>query len=253
MMKTVWIDAGHGGKDPGASGNGLQEKDITLTISLMTKQRLEADYEAVQVLMSRSTDVFVELADRTKAANQAGADILVSIHCNSGGGAGGFESFRYTSALAATVALQNALHTEIISALTSFGVRDRGKKTGNLHMLRESRMPAVLTENLFVDVVSDAALLKRSDVITAIADAHASGIAKYLGLKRKAAPTPGSTTQRDIHVVSPWAAAAWSEAVADGYFDGRRPGAPMTREEAAILVQRLRKEWATLLQDSKNS
>ena len=101
--EKVWIDAGHGGKDSGATGNGLQEKDVVLAVSLAVKKRLEADYGDVQVLLSRSSDVFLELAERTHKANRAGADILVSIHCNAGGGAGGFESYRYTSASSGSV------------------------------------------------------------------------------------------------------------------------------------------------------
>lgn len=184
-MKKVRIDAGHGGKDPGAVANGLQEKDIALTVSLGVRDRLEKEYHDVQVQLSRSSDVFLELSDRTNAANKAGADILVSIHCNAGGGAGGFESFRYTSASASARSLQNVLHTEIMAALKPFGVIDRGQKAKNLHMCRESRMPAVLTENLFIDVSTDAAKLKRQEVIDALIDGHVKGIAKFLGLNRK--------------------------------------------------------------------
>lgn len=187
-MKKVWIDAGHGGKDPGAAANGLKEKDIVLAVSLAIKQRLESEYEGVQVLLSRGTDVFLELRDRTNKANAAGADILVSIHCNASGGSGGFESFRYTSASAASRTLQNVLHTEIMAALKPFGVTDRGQKSGNLHMVRESKMPAVLTENLFVDVTADALNLKRPVVIDAIVSGHVRGIAKYLGLTKREAP-----------------------------------------------------------------
>ncbi|MEK4513642.1 N-acetylmuramoyl-L-alanine amidase [Paenibacillus sp. FSL K6-2524] len=184
-MKKVFIDAGHGGTDPGAVGNGLKEKDIALAVSLAIKQRLESEYEGVQVILSRSIDVFPSLTARTNAANKSGADILVSIHCNAGGGAGGFETFRYTSASAASAALQNVLHTEIMAQLKPYGVNDRGLKSKDLHMCRESKMPAVLTENLFIDVVSDAAKLKRADVIKAIVSGHVSGIAKYLGLNKK--------------------------------------------------------------------
>ncbi|WP_127575244.1 N-acetylmuramoyl-L-alanine amidase [Paenibacillus barengoltzii] len=186
-MKKVWIDAGHGGKDPGAAANGLKEKDIALAVSLAIKARLESAYEEVQVLLSRNTDVFLELKERTDKANAAGADLLVSVHCNAGGGAGGFESFRYTNASAASRAFQNVLHTEIMAALKPFGVTDRGQKAANLHMVRESKMPAVLTENLFIDVTADAAKLKRSDVTDAIVAGHVSGIAKYLGLKKREA------------------------------------------------------------------
>lgn len=184
-MKKVWIDPGHGGKDPGAVGNGLKEKDIAFTVSLGVKQGLEAEYEGVQVQLSRSTDVFLELKERTDAANKAGADLLISIHCNAGGGAGGFETFRYTSASAASRSLQNVLHTEIMAALKPHGVIDRGQKAKNLHMCRESKMPAVLTENLFIDVASDAAKLKRQEVINALIAGHVAGIAKYLGIKKK--------------------------------------------------------------------
>lgn len=186
-MKKIWIDAGHGGKDPGAAANGLKEKDIVLAVSMAVKAGLESEYDGVQVLLSRSTDVFLELSDRTYKANAAGADILVSIHCNGGGGAGGFESFRYTNVSAASRAFQNVLHTELMAVLKPFGVTDRGQKADNLHMVRESKMPAVLTENLFIDVAADAAKLKRADVIDAIVAGHVSGIAKYLGLKKKEA------------------------------------------------------------------
>ena len=81
--------------------------------------------------------------------------------------------------------MQNLLHTEIMAALKSYNVTDRGQKAANLHMCRESKMPAVLTENLFIDVADDAAKLKRQDVIVAFIDGHVNGIAKYLGLKRR--------------------------------------------------------------------
>ncbi|AZK46701.1 N-acetylmuramoyl-L-alanine amidase [Paenibacillus lentus] len=184
-MTTVWIDAGHGGKDPGAVGNGLKEKDITLRISLAMKQQLEAQYADVKVLLTRTTDADVTLKERTNKANQAGANILISVHCNAGGGAGGFESFRYTSASAASKSLQDVLHNAIMTELKPYNVTDRGQKTKNLHMLRESKMPAVLTENLFIDVANDASKLKQQEVIEAIVKGHVNGIAQFLSLKPK--------------------------------------------------------------------
>lgn len=190
-MFKVWIDAGHGGKDPGAVANGVLEKDIALKVSLGIKARLEADYEGVQVLLSRSTDVFLELPDRTAKANAAGADILVSIHCNAGGGKGGFESFRYTSASQNSIKLQGMLHKAIMAEL---GGIDRGQKAQNLHMVRESKMPAVLTENLFIDVAADADRLKQSNVIDSIINGHVQGIASYLGLAAKVSKTTDKVT-----------------------------------------------------------
>lgn len=235
-MFKVWIDAGHGGKDPGAVANGIQEKDIALKVSLGIKDRLEANYENVQVLLSRSTDVFLELKERTSKANTAGADILVSIHCNAGGGKGGFESFRYTSASQNSIKLQNALHKAITGEV---GGIDRGIKAQNLHMVRETKMPAVLTENLFVDVATDADRLKQASVIDAIIDGHVQGIASYLGLKKKTKENNPVTQERDINIPSKWAESAWTDLTSKGYFDGSRPGAPVTREEMAIVLNRL--------------
>ncbi|MGP3787138.1 N-acetylmuramoyl-L-alanine amidase [Paenibacillus sp. 1A_MP2] len=205
-------------------------------MSLGIKERLEADYENVQVLLTRSTDVFLELKERTSKANAAGADILVSIHCNAGGGKGGFESFRYTSASKESIKLQDALHKAIMAKL---GGIDRGQKAQNLHMVRESKMPAVLTENLFVDVAADADRLKQSSVINAIIDGHVQGIANYLGLNRKTKEDKPVTQNRDINVPSKWAESAWNDLTSKGYFDGSRPGAPITREEMAIVLNRL--------------
>ncbi|NUU74785.1 N-acetylmuramoyl-L-alanine amidase [Paenibacillus xylanilyticus] len=235
-MFKVWVDAGHGGKDPGAVANGIQEKDIALKVSLGIKERLESRYDNVQVLLSRSTDVFLELRDRTNKANAAGADILVSIHCNAGGGKGGFESFRYTSASQTSIKLQDVLHKSIMGKL---GGIDRGQKAQNLHMVRESKMPAVLTENLFVDVAADADRLKQTNVIDAIIDGHVQGIATYLGLNKTAKEDNTMANERDINVVSPWAKEAWDQMTNAGYFDGKRPGAPITREEMAIVLKRL--------------
>lgn len=189
-MTTIWIDAGHGGKDPGAIGNGLKEKDITLRISLAMKQQLEAQYVDVKVLLTRTTDADITLKERTNKVNQAGANILISVHCNAGGGAGGFETYRYTSASVASTSLQDMLHNAIMTELKPYNVTDRGQKAKNLHMLRESKMPAVLTENLFIDVANDASKLKQQEIIEAIAKGHVNGIAQFLSLKPKGGKQP---------------------------------------------------------------
>ncbi|MCL7456067.1 N-acetylmuramoyl-L-alanine amidase [Micromonospora echinofusca] len=187
-LPKVYIDPGHGGTDPGAVGNGLQEKALTLDISLQLRNILLANW-AVDVRMSRTTDITRSLAYRTDDANAWGANLLVSVHINSGGGTG-FESYRYPTANAATVNLHNALHPRVLGKMRTIGgVTDRGLKTANFHMLRESAMPAVLTENLFIDSVADSNLLKRADFITATARGHAEGIAAYLGLSAPNPPT----------------------------------------------------------------
>ncbi|WP_026934329.1 N-acetylmuramoyl-L-alanine amidase family protein [Christiangramia echinicola] len=79
---VVVLDAGHGGKDPGNMGNGFKEKDIALSIILKIGKELEK-YEGVKVVYTRKTDVFVELFERGRIANEANADLFVSVHCNS--------------------------------------------------------------------------------------------------------------------------------------------------------------------------
>lgn len=184
------------------------------------------------MILSRSTDVFLELKERTNKANAAGTDILVSIHCNAGGGKGGFETFRYTLASQGSIKLQEALHKAIMSKL---GGTDRGQKAKKLHVVRESNMPAVLTENLFVDVVTDADRLKQAAVIDAIIEGHVQGISAYLGLTKTKADKP-VIQERDIKVPSKWAETTWKEVTEKGFFDGTRPGAAVAREELGTVV-----------------
>lgn len=189
-MVLIYIDAGHGGKDGGASGFNIFEKDIVLKIAKKIQSKL-LEYENVKVAMSRESDVFLSLDERTKKANLLNADVLVSIHNNGHtSDAKGFESFRYPSADSGTVALQNVMHDEIMKSMGGVGIADRGKKSANFHMLRESKMKAVLTENLFITNSSDAKLLKDEGFLEKIAQGHVNGLVSFYGLKKKNTPTP---------------------------------------------------------------
>ncbi|WP_077735621.1 N-acetylmuramoyl-L-alanine amidase [Bacillus sonorensis] len=181
-MKKVWLDAGHGGKDSGAAANGMKEKDLVLKMVKYAKSYLENHYKGVQVKLTRSTDVFYELSDRADMANRWGADLFVSIHVNAGGGTG-FETYRYPGTKGDTLKLQECLHSAVLTAMKAYGqIADRGLKEKNLAVVRETHMPAVLTENLFIDRKEDAERLKDSGFAKAVGEAHARGIAKYLGL-----------------------------------------------------------------------
>jgi N-acetylmuramoyl-L-alanine amidase len=82
-IKTVCIDAGHGGKDPGCHGDVHKEKDVALAIALKLGALIEKNIKDVKVVYTRKTDVFVELGDRASIANKAKADLFICIHCNS--------------------------------------------------------------------------------------------------------------------------------------------------------------------------
>ncbi|GAA1612693.1 N-acetylmuramoyl-L-alanine amidase [Catellatospora bangladeshensis] len=228
----VYLDPGHGGTDPGAVANGLQEKALTLNIALQIRNILQANY-AVDIRMSRTTDATVSLAQRTDDANAWGADIFVSVHINSGGGTG-FESYRYPTTDAATLALHNALHPRVLSGMRTAGsVTDRGQKTANFHVLRESAMPAVLTENLFIDTVADANLLKSAAFLTATAQGHANGIANHLGLS---APPPSFSTIVDNLTAGRFTASAnWGTSTYSGqrYGTDYRYASPVLASDSA--------------------
>jgi N-acetylmuramoyl-L-alanine amidase len=178
------LDPGHGGYDPGAVRNGLREKDLTLKIALYTREYINELYENVKVYLTREKDVFLSLSERAAFANRLNADHFCSIHINAGGG-DGFESYIYNGSYKnkpKTQALRNVLHDTILS-LTGF--RDHGRREANLAVLRETKMPAVLTENGYIDNPSNAAFLKSDANLRKIALAHAHGLAKAHGWREK--------------------------------------------------------------------
>src|SRR5580698_9924698 len=83
-IKTIVIDAGHGGKDPGASGPGkTNEKDVALAVALKFSELIKKNFPDVNVIYTRKTDAFVELHERPDLANKSKADLFIAIHCNS--------------------------------------------------------------------------------------------------------------------------------------------------------------------------
>ena len=183
MSKTICVDAGHGGKDSGAVGNGLLEKDIVLNIAKILKvQLLEKGFN---ICMTRENDTFIELKDRCIIANKAKADIFVSIHCNSAENksAYGFEIYHSQGSiqgqkLSADIKLSINENKEIIRT-------DRGIKTANFTVLTGTNMPAVLVETAFISNIEDSKILKakQSEFATAIC----KGICTYFGIKTTSA------------------------------------------------------------------
>jgi N-acetylmuramoyl-L-alanine amidase len=184
-MVRIVLDAGHGGKDSGAVGNGLKEKDLTLTI-VKHIGRLLSEYEGVEVHYTRTDDRDLSLSERAEIANKLNAEYFISVHVNSGG-ATGFESCIFNGNVdRKTIAYQNVIHREIMKAIGN--VRDRGKKRADCAVLQETKMPAILTENLFIDNPNDATKLKSEQFLLQIAYGHVQGLEKAFGLKKKAKP-----------------------------------------------------------------
>lgn len=152
---TVVLDAGHGGNDPGAVANGLQEKHVAKAYNDQLKQTLEA--EGIDVIETRQGDEFVSLASRVNQANQAQADLFISIHANSFSQSSvrGFETHYYQSSNAA-----RAVESEI-SQLSNGN--SRGIYQSNFQVLRDTHMPAVLIEVGYLTNPSDAALMQTAE------------------------------------------------------------------------------------------
>jgi N-acetylmuramoyl-L-alanine amidase len=189
-MIKLYLDSGHGGKDSGAKGNGLLEKNLTLEICEKIEAKLKKDYIGIEVLMTRNTDTYVSLSERTNRANKWGADIFLSVHINSSSNASanGFDTHIYPNSDPKTKAFQNVMHKEIYSRLKNYGFKDRGVRSNDFHVLRESHATALLSENGFISSKADSDRLKRVEVINAIVDGHVIGLEKFIGLKKSQQP-----------------------------------------------------------------
>jgi len=173
---VVIIDPGHGGKDSGAIGiGGVLEKDVILPISKRITEVLERN--GIQVIMTRDSDYFVTLPGRVTMAEQANADVFVSIHANSAGAnrpeVSGLETYHYDSGLR----LAQIVHSKILQSLN---VRDRKVRKARFYVLRKTSMPAILVETGFLTGRDDVAKLRTSAYQNQMADAIAQGILQYL-------------------------------------------------------------------------
>ncbi|WP_230980915.1 N-acetylmuramoyl-L-alanine amidase [Rossellomorea arthrocnemi] len=185
-MKTIMIDPGHGGSDPGATYKGNEEKNFNLLTAIIVRDYLLSKYN-VNVLMTRTGDQTLSLEERSNFANGSSLDFYLSVHHNAGGGTG-FESYVYNGNVPSeTLSYQGIIHDEVIEAIKSLEVTDRGKKRANFHVLRETKMPSVLVEVLFVDNPKDVALLNDTKFRQSAGISIAKGVAKALSLPEKEA------------------------------------------------------------------
>jgi len=176
--RFIAIDAGHGGTDTGAINQtaGINEKTLTLAIAQKLQNVLIA--RGHQVRMIRSDDTFIELTGRAEIANQAGTEIFVSIHCNSAetSTAVGMESYHHTNATPGRD-LAEKIHRALIAAFPTH--KNRGVKSANFVVLRETQMPACLIETEFISNNQQAQFLKDATNQQKIATAIADGIKTY--------------------------------------------------------------------------
>ena len=170
----VYVDAGHGGKDPGTVANGIREKDINLSIALKVSNKLQQ--KGVQVVMNRETDVFVDFKDTANHANSVNADVFVSIHSNSAvaTSANGIETF-YTKSI--DVPYGKEIHSRLIK---NTGAYDRGLKQDIYYVTNHTIMPAVLVESGFLTNTTEASKLNTDAYQEKIANAIVDGVMEYL-------------------------------------------------------------------------
>ncbi|RWX51212.1 N-acetylmuramoyl-L-alanine amidase [Candidatus Electrothrix marina] len=224
-VRRIVIDPGHGGKDPGAVGFGLQEKDIVLNVAKKIKKILE-EKNGYEVLLTRDSDVSLSLEERTAIANTKEADLFLSIHVNAHPEETirGVETFylnlaTHTEAMR-VAALENATSThnmsemqDILSELMQnekinessqlaefvqlkmisglkkqkFRVKDLGVKQAPFYVLIGAEMPAILAEISFITNPEEAKLMKSEKYLQTLAEQMVAGVLSYVENQRTAA------------------------------------------------------------------
>ncbi|OAB44592.1 N-acetylmuramoyl-L-alanine amidase family protein [Paenibacillus glacialis] len=177
--KIAVIDAGHGNQDPGAIGiTGKKEKAFNLAVALKVDQLLKNEPK-IEGVLTRNNDTFLELKERVKIANDLNADVFISIHANSSGSsaASGTETYYNNDR---SKALANVMHKYLVRAT---GFKDRGVRYGNFHVIRETKMAAVLLESGYLSNKQDEAGLFTESLQNRVAQGIVDGIKEYFGLE----------------------------------------------------------------------
>jgi len=178
----IAIDPGHGGKDPGAVGpTGLTEKSVNLQVAKYLENCLK-EYGNATTMLTRTSDTYVSLIQRANKANSWGAHRFISIHHNGSTNkwVNGTEVYSYTRGSSQSHDLRNKIHYRLLQV---YGLRDLGPKTASFSVLRNTKMPAVLTEASFITNPYEEARLKRPEYLWRQAFYIYLGIADHFGLK----------------------------------------------------------------------
>lgn len=234
----ICLDPGHGGRDSGAVGFNLKESDSALKIAIEIKNILKN--HGIDVLLTRSDDIFIPLYERAYMSNKANCDYFISIHHNSAANqnARGYETWVY-SERKATQDFVNKIHSEIIGSKL-FSI-DRGIKNAPFTVLTKTEAPAILLELGFINNKDDNALI--TSKWKSIASVIANAILKFLNI-----PNVIPEQKERANEISPsnYAINACKKAVSCGLFadinnDGSldRPKDYLKREELAVILDRL--------------
>lgn len=233
---TICIDPGHW---PG-SVNCAPDKsywEYEFTWDLYTRLRPLLEKQGFTVVGTRTEHENPSLTARATVSNKAGADLFISLHSNAvSGGWGDARGFVAYTSSGPDTAERNKAATAILGAVKDAGVILFG--TGKPYyrgytVLTATTAPAVLLECGFHTNREDVALLKDHAYRDKLAAAIARGIMDYFGMEDQQ-PESGNPDQAD-----PWAKEAWDKAAAAGIFDGTRPRDGLTRQEAAVVLERL--------------
>lgn len=254
-MVKIALDAGHGNETPGKrSPTGEREWSFNNKVVVAAMNKL-VEYENVQILRTDDSSGLVDapLAARTNQANNWKADIFVSVHHNAlgpnWGDHEGAETFVYVpmSKNPKSKKLAECVHPRIVKAMQT---KDRGIKDANYAVLRNSNMPAILTEGGFMDSRNDIQKMRNDKFLKAQGEAIALGIVEYFDLKPKALPKPVVTTPKSevkgvsiVEVYKKDASADRSFVEAQKYVkergisDGTYPHRPVTRQEVWAMIK----------------
>lgn len=173
----IVLDAGHGGKDQGASGGDAIEKEITLAIAKKAEAILKEN--GYKVKMTRDDDTFVELEERAEYANRKEAKVFVSIHCNSSesGEGNGIETYYTEQKDGHSQQLAQLIQENVVAQTAA---RDREAKTADYAVIVGTNMPAALVETGFLSDSNERELLQQKEYQDKLAKGIAEGIIAYL-------------------------------------------------------------------------
>jgi len=182
MAKKVFLGVGHGGKDPGAVGNGFHESDLNLSIALACQAELVR--HGVTVGMSRTKDENDDLIEEINECNAFNPDLALDIHNNAGGGDGA-EAFYHHGGGTGKILAENILAEIVKLGQNSRGAKIRKNDNGDdwYGWIRMTNAPAVIVECAFIDNAKDIQIIDTAEEQKAMGIALAKGILKTLGIE----------------------------------------------------------------------